>query len=190
MPKARESSMRARDVCVARGLARERYTHTDVIHVFKWTAGRQHKQGTAMTVDLQIANIKAHMPRVYQAIEAKANNIGKLAFAWVRRGLRGEPNCFYAFEAGYVVGTPFNRADIMPEIARYMVQFGCDHIVVFADEGQFETPPKGAAGGIPTPSTPPIGTPGGTTHAGNSTPAAAPVDGLGKSPLNGPKVGG
>lgn len=144
-----------------------------------------------MTVDLQIANIKAHMPRVFQAIEAKANDIGKLAFAWVRRGLRGEPNCFYAFEAGYVVGTPFNRADIMPEIARCMVGFGCDHIVVWASEGQFDTPPAGSeTGGVPTPPTPPIGTPGATTRAGNSTPAAAPVAGLGESPTKNPEKAG
>lgn len=86
------------------------------------------------TVDQQIANIKAHMPEVYASIQAKAEAMGKPAFALVRRGLRGEANCFYAFEHGHVVGTPFNQTDVMPEIAKYMVQFGCDHIVVWACE--------------------------------------------------------
>lgn len=117
------------------------------------------------TVDQQIANIKVNMPEVYASIQAKAQAIGKAAFAFVRRGLRGEANCFYAFEHGYVVGTPFSQTDVMPEIARYMVQFGCTYIVVWAGEGEH----------------PPIGTPTATSHAGNSTPAPAPVAGLGES---------
>lgn len=92
------------------------------------------------TVEQQIANIKAYMPEVYQAIQAKAADIGKPAFGLVRRGLRGEANCFYAFERGYVVGTPFNQADVMPEIAKYMVQFGCMHIVVWAGEASTAAP--------------------------------------------------
>lgn len=122
------------------------------------------------TVDQQIASIKANMPQVYQAIQARAQAVGKVAFAFVRRGLRGEANCFYAFERGHVVGTPFNRTDVMPTTAYYMVAFGCDHIVIWWDDGQ------------PIDSQhPPIGTPTTPTHAGNSTPAVAPVAGLGKS---------
>lgn len=86
------------------------------------------------TVDQQIANIKAHMPEVYKSIQAKAAEIGKPAFALVRRGLRGEANCFYAFERGHVVGTPFNQTDVMPQTAFYMVAFNCDHIVIWAGE--------------------------------------------------------
>lgn len=85
-------------------------------------------------IELQIAEIKAHMPETYKAILAKAEEIGKIAFSLVRRGLRGEANCFYAMENGYVKGAPFNQADIMPEIARYMVQFGCSFIVVWQSE--------------------------------------------------------
>lgn len=91
-------------------------------------------------VEQEIARIKAYMPEVYQAIQAKAAAIGKPAFGLVRRGLRGEANCFYAFERGYVVGTPFNQADVMPEIAKYMVQFGCMHIVVWAGEASTAAP--------------------------------------------------
>lgn len=94
------------------------------------------------TVDQQIANIKAHMPQVYQSIQAKAAEIGKAAFALVRRGLRGEANCFYAFERGHVVGTPFNQTDVMPTTAFYMVAFGCDHIVIWAGEASAAVKPN------------------------------------------------
>ena len=53
-----------------------------------------------MTIEQQIADIKAHMPEVYKSIQAKAAAIGKPAFALVRKGLRGDANCFYAFERG------------------------------------------------------------------------------------------
>ena len=89
---------------------------------------------TKANIELQIAEIKSRMPETYKAILAKAAEIGKPAFALVRRGLRGDPNTFYAMENGYVKGTPFNQADIMPEIARYMVQFGCTFIVVWQSE--------------------------------------------------------
>ena len=88
-----------------------------------------------MTVEQQITEIKASMPEVYRSIQEKAAAVGKPAYALVRRGLRGEANCFYAFERGRVVGTPFNQGDVMAEIAKYMVQFGCTHIVVWASEG-------------------------------------------------------
>ncbi|HEY5579672.1 MAG TPA: hypothetical protein VIK56_00710 [Rhodoferax sp.] len=86
-------------------------------------------------VAAKIEEIKRFMPETYAAIKAKAGEIGNEAFVQVRRGLRGEANCFYAFEGGRVVGSPFNRTEIMAEIARYMVQFGCKHIVVWASEG-------------------------------------------------------
>lgn len=95
-----------------------------------------------MTIEQQIADIKAHMPEVYLSIQAKAAAIGKPAFALVRRGLRGEPNCFYAFERGRVVGTPFNQTDVMAEIAKYMVQFGCTHIVIWAGEASTSSTPS------------------------------------------------
>lgn len=91
------------------------------------------------TVDQQIANIKAHMPQVYQAIQAKAAEIGKPAFALVRRGLRGEANCFYAFERGHVVGTPFALNEVTRDIAQLMVTFGCSHVCIWAD-AQTTTP--------------------------------------------------
>lgn len=121
-------------------------------------------------VEQQIAEIKAHMPEVYKGIQAKAAQIGKPAYALVRRGLRGEPNCFFAFERGRVVGTPFNVTNVMAVVAQNMVQFGAKCALVW-------------------PETPPVGTPAAETQAGNSTPARGLVAGPGKSPVSSPKAG-
>lgn len=86
-----------------------------------------------MTVEEQIADIKAHMPETYKSIQAKAKAIGKPAFALVRRGLRGEANCFYAFEHGRVVGTPFTLTEVARDVAQYMVTFGVSHVCVWAE---------------------------------------------------------
>jgi hypothetical protein len=86
------------------------------------------------SVEEQIAEIKAYMPEVYKSILAKASEVGTAAYALVRRGLRGEPNCFYGFERGRVVGTPFNQGDVMAETAKYMVQFGCTFAVIWSSE--------------------------------------------------------
>ncbi len=84
------------------------------------------------TVEQQIQDIKDHMPETYKSIQAKAAVMGKPAFALVRRGLRGETNCFYAFEAGHVVGTPFTLVEVARDIAQYMVTFGVSHVCVWA----------------------------------------------------------
>jgi hypothetical protein len=91
---------------------------------------------TEVNVDGQIAEIRAHMPNVYQSIQAKAVEIGNLAFALVRRGLRGEPGCFYAFERGRVVGTPFAGHPIEADVALAMVRFGCAHVCIWAQGGE------------------------------------------------------
>lgn len=84
-----------------------------------------------MNENERIAEIKSHMPETYKAIQAKAGEIGKEAYALVRRGLRGEAGCFYAFERGRVVGTPFNEPEINAEIAQYMVTFGCTYVCIW-----------------------------------------------------------
>ena len=77
------------------------------------------------------------MPEVYKNIQEKAQAIGKEAYALVRRGLRGEANCFYALERGRVVGTPFNTPGIMAELAQYMVEFGFQYLCIWpAPEGE------------------------------------------------------
>ncbi|MDB5848571.1 MAG: hypothetical protein JWP29_2323 [Rhodoferax sp.] len=85
-------------------------------------------------VALLIEKIKRSMPNVHRAIQAKAAKVGNEAYALVRRGLRGEANCFYAFEAGQVVGTPFSVTDVMDVVAVNMVRFGCAHVCIFWEE--------------------------------------------------------
>lgn len=84
-------------------------------------------------VTAQINEIKAYMPETYASIQAKAKEVGNVAYEWVRRGLRGEANCFYAFERSRVVGTPFNASDVTRETAYYMVTFGCAHVCMWAE---------------------------------------------------------
>ena len=78
--------------------------------------------------------IKAHMPETYQSILARAaeTDLGKQAWALVTRGLRGEPDCFWAMEGGYVVGTPFAQSAISEKVAACMVRYGCSAIVLWA----------------------------------------------------------
>lgn len=92
---------------------------------------RTTNQDGKAEVAAKIDQIKQHMPEVYKCIKAKAGEIGNQAFELVRRGLRGEANCFYAFEAGHVVGTPFTLTEVSRDIAQYMVTFGCVHVCIF-----------------------------------------------------------
>jgi len=78
----------------------------------------------------QVALIKAAMPSVYGAIKAKAAAIGDEAYALVRRGARGEADCFYAFEGGRVVGTPFCQA-VTADVAVAMVEFGVGFVCIW-----------------------------------------------------------
>jgi hypothetical protein len=84
----------------------------------------------------KIEEIKTLMPQVYKGIQQKAVQIGRNAYALVRRGLAGEPNCFYAFEGGRVVGTPFNDRMTNIDIALHVVEFGCAHVCVWGDRLQ------------------------------------------------------
>lgn len=80
----------------------------------------------------RLAIIKQHMPNVMACIEDRAQHAGPVAYALVRRGLRGEPGCFYAVEAGHVVGTPLGRDHVaMLETAQFMVIFGCAHVCIW-----------------------------------------------------------
>lgn len=94
-----------------------------------------------MNTQDQIQIIKTKMPETYKAIQIKAGQVGNEAYALVKRGLRGEANCFWAMEAGHVVGTPFNMPDLNREMAAAMVQFGCLYVCTFGPV------PKGAAHG-------------------------------------------
>lgn len=85
-------------------------------------------------VGSDIELIKTKMPTLYKAIQAKAAEVGNQAYVLVRKGLRGEPNCFYAFERGHVVGSPFSIPGVNAEIAKYMVQFGVGYCCIWPME--------------------------------------------------------
>ncbi|MNU94325.1 hypothetical protein D3C71_843030 [compost metagenome] len=93
---------------------------------------QQTQDGMKALVDQRLQVIKSSMPHVRQSIEDKVAQIGPEAYALVRRGLRGEPGCFYALEAGHVVGTPFGRSDPrMQQLAQFLVRFGCAYVCIF-----------------------------------------------------------
>ena len=88
---------------------------------------------TKINMSGKIDEIKLCMPETYRSIQTKAAEVGNLAYELVRRGLRGEVKCFYAFEAGRVVGTPFDVVDVNRDIAQLMVQFGAVHVCIWAE---------------------------------------------------------
>lgn len=87
----------------------------------------------ATSVDGQIAEIKQYMPETYKSIKERAYVVGNTAYELVRRALRGEPNCFYAIEAGRVMGTPFAVSAVTDYVARQMVQFGCAYVCIWPE---------------------------------------------------------
>ena len=95
-------------------------------------------------VSAQIEDIKRFMPETYAAIQQRAYEVGNEAYVQVRKGLRGEPNCFYAFERGRVVGTPFALPDVTDYIAGKMVQLGVAHVCIWPMASTQQT---GAANG-------------------------------------------
>jgi len=86
-----------------------------------------------LDVSDKINDIRRFMPETYKSIQAKAAVIGNLAYEQVRRGLRGEANCFYALEGGRVVGTPYTLPGIQAEVAKHMVQWGCTFVCILSD---------------------------------------------------------
>lgn len=105
-----------------------------------WTA---EKEAQAAKVAEGLALIKTQMPRVYGHIQEKAKEIGNLAFALVRRGLAGHPNCFYAFERGHVVGTPFSHGPLPDAVAAQMVQFDMAFVALWACPADIEEAKRG-----------------------------------------------
>lgn len=78
--------------------------------------------------DRQIKMIRDRMPKVYTAIKDKAAELGNDAYALVRRGIRGEPGCFYATENGFKVGAYWSVAvptDVAELVALYGVTYVC-----------------------------------------------------------------
>ena len=92
--------------------------------------GQQQRAG----VEAQVALIKRHMPHTYEAIQRRAGERGRAVYAQVRRGLAGEPNRFWAMEAGHVMGTPFAASEpIAADVALGLVVFGSRFVVVWGE---------------------------------------------------------
>ena len=77
---------------------------------------------TVSQVDLAAkrAAIRNKMPKVYDAIQRKVAEQGEAVFGMVTRGLRGEPNCFFAIEGTHVAGTPFVDHAICKDVGSIM----------------------------------------------------------------------
>lgn len=88
---------------------------------------------SAAEVDAVIATIKTQMPETYNSIRDKAKTLGPATYALVRAGIKGQPNCFYAFENGHIVGTPFSLTDIARDVAQFMCTLGVQHCIVWPE---------------------------------------------------------
>lgn len=100
------------------------------------------------SINAKLDEIKHHMPETYRSIQAKAGTIGREAYRFVRQGVSGQANRFYAVEGGRVVGTPFDIDNVSDEIARYALQFGISFLIMWAPEAQqMATKPTEAAHG-------------------------------------------
>lgn len=99
-------------------------------------------------VSAQLQIIKTKMPETYKAIQARVKGVteviagqsavlipayGNEVFTLVRRGLRGEANCFWAMENGHVMGTPFTMLDVQHDVAKLLVWFGGAHVCIFPE---------------------------------------------------------
>ncbi|WP_284214576.1 MULTISPECIES: hypothetical protein [Comamonas] len=99
----------------------------------------QKQQGAAVNEGDVLLMIKTAMPQTYQAIQRKAGQFGNDVYRLVRLGIRGQANCFYAWEGGRVVGTPFaSTHPVMAVVAQGLVQFGCAHVCIIAEPAKAE----------------------------------------------------
>lgn len=98
-----------------------------------WTVSKQQGAAviTAQEVQKRLDHIKRNMPQTYDLITDKAKVQGNAVFRAVRQGVAGEPNRFWAMEAGHFAGTAFNLRTVQDEVAWAMVNFGSTFCVVF-----------------------------------------------------------
>jgi hypothetical protein len=92
----------------------------------------------------QIELIKGSMPQVYAAVRAKVTEIGGEAYALVRRGARGEPGCFFAWERGLAVGTPF-AFKVPDDVAQLIAQFGVAYACMWPESAAVQGGGNGTA---------------------------------------------
>lgn len=94
-------------------------------------ADQADKEALKRLIDARVAEIRAHMPLTYRAIQDMAGVIGNRAYNLVKRGIAGQPNTFFAVEAGRTVGTPFLELEAAGQLADYIRQFGCKNLVLW-----------------------------------------------------------
>lgn len=74
-------------------------------------------------------DLRREMPETAAYVDARRREWGaEYVNDRIRRALKGEPNCFYAFEGGHVLGTPFDMAvsaEVAVQIVRWGVKFCC-----------------------------------------------------------------
>lgn len=92
------------------------------------------KLGHQIDVKARTDEIRQNMPETYREIVAMAGRVGGKAYEVVRQAIRGEPNRFYAIERGWVVGTPFDLPQVQPELAVFILRFGCTYLVMWSPE--------------------------------------------------------
>ena len=125
----------------ARTLTRARASRNFIYLPFKWRRGHMDTLNfskmapvkSAAEVEAVIATIKTHMPETYKSIKAKAEAFGPATYALVRAGIRGQPNSFYAFERGHIVGTPFTISELTRDVAQLMCTLGVQHCIVWPE---------------------------------------------------------
>ncbi len=81
--------------------------------------------------------IKSSMPEVYRMIQDRAA-LDRRVWRMVRLGLAGRAGCFWASEAGYVVGTPFVAVTGAVQIADLIRKFGSAHVCILAEPDKAE----------------------------------------------------
>lgn len=92
-----------------------------------WTLSKE--QAEALVVLM-----RDKMPSTTARVREEATCKGNGVYAVVRRGLRGEPGCFWAIEAGHVIGTPLGLEAVLPDVAMAMVTFGASFVCAFGPE--------------------------------------------------------
>jgi hypothetical protein len=93
----------------------------------------------------EIKQIKSEMPKTYETIVERAKTMGNKAYQLVRRGLRGEPGCFFSrerirrkgeldrwIEAGCSTGLP----NLIPEQLEAEFNVGLDLVFLLEDPVQ------------------------------------------------------
>lgn len=76
-------------------------------------------------------DLRRQMPKTAEMVNRRRAEWGKdYVDGCIRRALAGEPNCFYASEAGHSLGTPFT-GPIAEDVAWHMVTFGAEALCFF-----------------------------------------------------------